>query len=230
MSLEPVVTTRFYLGLDVGKVKDPAALCVLERRVVFKPGPYRPTEPGFGAEALSYRIRHLERCRLGLSYPDVVARVAAVVAKLVLLETRPGMVSAAEVVVDVTGVGRPVYDLLCDRVRGAQIVGVNFTAGQSANSGDGRVWNVPKRDLVAGLVVGFQDRQLLIAEKLADAPVLVNELVNFQMTLSAAARDTYSNDGTQAKHDDYVSAAALAFWRAKKRVPRELGRGGRLLF
>jgi hypothetical protein len=230
MAVGAVVITRYYVGVDVGQVRDPAALCVLERRMVFVPGPHAGSDPASGSESWSYRIRHLERCKLGLSYPAVVDRVAAVSAKLVALEVRPGLCNSAEVIVDVTGVGRPVYDLLVDRVRGSQVTGVNFTSGQVANSGDGRVWNVPKRDLVAGLVVGFQDRELLIAEKLPEAAVLVNELVNFQMTLSAAGRDSYSNDGALAKHDDYVSAAALAYWRARKRAPGRLGQGARLFW
>jgi len=54
----------------------------------------------------------------------------------------------------------------------------------------------------------FQARELLIAEQLADASVLVNELVNFRMTLREAGRDTYGNGG-DAEHDDYITAAAL---------------------
>lgn len=105
------------------KVKDPAALCVLERRLVFTPGPYHPAHPEFGSASTSYRIRHLERCALGMPYPQVVERVAVVAAKLVQQDARPGIVKAAEVVVDVTGVGRPVYDLLCDRARGGRLWG-----------------------------------------------------------------------------------------------------------
>jgi hypothetical protein len=36
---------------------------------------------------------------------------------------------------------------------------------------------------------------LKIAEQLANAPVLVSELVNFQQRLSAAGRDSHGNDG-----------------------------------
>ena len=227
MPVSPVEKSSYTIGVDVGKVRDPAALCVLERRSVFQPGPHHPAHPEHGREAVSYRIRHLERLPLATTYPAVAERVA-IVAERLRVSIHPQTAVLSDVVVDVTGVGRPVFDLLADRGLAAQLVGVNFTGGLKANTSDGRIWNVPKRDLVAGLVVMFQARELRIAEQLADASVLVNELVNFRMTLSEAGRDSYGNGG-DAEHDDYVTAAALCAWRARLRAPRELGRGGRLV-
>lgn len=225
MPVSPVVRSHFYLGLDVGKVRDPAALCVLERRSVFTPGPHQPNFGSTGAwSAHRYLVRHLERLPLGTPYPAAVDRVAAIAEKL-----RVSRTPLSDVIVDVTGVGRPIFDLLADRGLVARVVGVNFTGGDRASSVDNRIWNVPKRDLVAGLVLLFQSRELQIADRLPDAQVLVQELVNFQETISAAGNASYGNDGVNAKHDDYVSAAALAAWRARRREPRELGVGQRLL-
>ena len=225
MPVSAVAESRFFVGLDVGRVRDPAAIAVMELRHVFRPGPYEPARGEAGENSLRYRVRHLERMKLGTSYPAVVDRVAAIAAAL-----RVPMVASAgagagasraalEVIVDVTGVGRPIFDLLRDRRVGA-VVGVNFTGGERASLAPDGVWNVPKKDLVAGLVLLFQMRELQIAEKLADAQVLVNELVNFQESLSAAGNPQFGNDGANAKHDDYVSAAALCAWRARLRAPR----------
>lgn len=229
MPVSPVTKSSYYLGLDVGKVRDPAAIAVMERRSVFTPGPFEPAGGAAGVTVTTYRIRHLERLPLGTAYPAVCDRVSAIADKIRL----------ADVVVDCTGVGRPIFDLLADRGLhaavhgdgrlGVRVVGVNFTSGAVASTNDGRIWNVPKRDLVAGLVLLFQNRELQIAERLADAQVLVQELVNFQETISAAGRVSFGNDGTNAKHDDYVSAAALCAWRARLRAPRELGAPNRLL-
>jgi hypothetical protein len=217
MSVAPVERLRCYVGIDLGKVKDPAAPCVMERREIFRPGPHLPHDARSGATETSYRIRHLERLALGTSYPAVVERVAAIGEKLRLLHGRP-----PELIVDVTGVGRPVFDLLRDR--GHPAVGVNFTAGGRARYRDG-VYNVPKKDLVGGLVLLFQSRELRIAEGLRDAAVLVN----FREFLSAAGHASYANDGHEAKHDDYESAAALCAWRARLRVRMQLGQSRPLL-
>ena len=225
MPVNPVEMSSFTVGLDVGKVKDPAALCVLERRRVFTPGPHASQAPAHGATELSYRIRHLERLPLGTSYPALADRVAQMAERL-RVTLLPGA-ELADVVVDVTGVGRAVLDLLRDRGLGCTVVGVNFTGGQRVSAAADAVWNVPKRDLVSELVVLFQTRQLLIAEQLKEAPVLVNELVNFRQFLGESGQVSYANDGAEAKHDDYVTAAALCAWRSRRRAPRTLGEGCR---
>ena len=209
----------YFLGLDVGKVNDPAAVCVLERRHRYFAGPYDPVDPTAHAPEVRYSVRHLERLPLGTSYPAVADRIGAIAAKL---RQRPagiaGSVRLSDVIVDVTGVGRPVLDLLQQRALGATLTGVNFTGGQRASSSESGVWNVPKADLVSNLVVMFQAGELLIAEALPEAPVLVRELVNFRRFVSDSGRASYGNDGTEAKHDDYVSAAALAAWKARVRA------------
>lgn len=130
---------------------------------------------------------------------------------------------------DVTGVGRPVYDLLADRQLGIRLIGVNYTSGQNVTVGGGGIYNVPKRDLVANLVLLFQSGVMKISDRLKDARALIDELVNFQETLSAAGAASYGNDGSVAKHDDYVNAAALAAWRAVLLEPKTLGVGSPIL-
>ncbi|MGH9584643.1 MAG: hypothetical protein ACRD4O_17110, partial [Bryobacteraceae bacterium] len=175
----------YYLGLDVGKVRDPAAVCVLERRSVFVPGPFEPSDEN-GATTVSYLVRHLERLPLGTPYTAVCERVAEIADKL-----EASGCALADTIVDITGVGRPIFDLLLGSV--ASVIGVNFTAGKKPSTADGRIWNVPKRDLVAGLVLLFQSRELRIAEKLPDAQTLVQELVNFRQTISESGKDSYGN-------------------------------------
>ena len=233
MPVSSVTKSTYYVGLDVGKVRDPAAIAVMERRAVFTPGPFEPAgpDPGrCGVTTVTYLIRYLQRLKLLTPYPAVADRVAKISVQLRTPASPPnGGYDLANVVVDVTGVGRPVFDLLAERGLGAQVVGVNFTGGQNANFSGGGIYNVPKRDLVANLVLLFQRKQLLISDKLAEARVLVNELVNFQEVISAAGNASYGNDGVNAKNDDYVSAAALCAWRAKLRATRELGVGQPLL-
>ena len=91
-------TDRFFVGLDLGQARDYTALAILER-----------TESGGEIDAVTFarrkvilhRIRHLERLPLGTSYPQVVARVAAVMEMI-------GQSGQCELIVDATGVGRPI--------------------------------------------------------------------------------------------------------------------------
>ena len=230
MSLAPVEERGCWLACDIGKVNDPAALLMLQRVRTFLPGPFDPASGESGSWSVRYRVRFLERLALGTSYPAVVERLAGVCDSLAARE--PELGPLIEVVVDVTGVGRPVFDMvLARRLKARGVVGVNYTGGQHArpSADDPRIHNVPKRDLVAGAVLLFQSQSLQIAEGLPDAPVLVNELVNFQESLTRAGNATYGNDGRNAKNDDLVNALALAAWRAVHRMPRPMEVSQRLL-
>jgi len=221
VSLAPVTELACWLGVDIGKIKDPAALLLLQRARTFTPGGFDPASGEAGAWKTRYAVLFLERLPLGTSYPAVVERLASVCDSLAAQESVTGPL--IEVVIDVTGVGRPVLDMvLAKRLKTRGVVGVNYTGGQVAREAGDRIYNVPKRDLVAQPVLLFQSGELQISEKLPDAPVLVNELVNFQESLTAAGNATYGNDGKRAKNDDYVNTLALAAWRAVSKAPRPM--------
>ena len=91
---------------------------------------------------------------------------------------------------------------------------VMITGGDKTRTESGYK-DVPKRDLVAGLVMGFQSGGVRIAERLSESGALMNELVNFRVKVSSAGHDSYgARDG---EHDDLVLAAALACWRIAAR-------------
>jgi hypothetical protein len=211
---------RFYVGLDLGQSGDPCALAVLQRTIsrgAFDAAAFAPRE------VVRFEVRFLERWRLGTPYPEVVARVGEVLENL----CQRFLTADVELLFDRTGVGRAVGDLLFAlpvfrRQRGAgcgavRLEPVTLTHGQAVTvSPGGEGVGLPKRDLVSAAVVLFQSGLLLIAEALPDRSVLVNELVNFRVKVSAAGSDTYGNDGKNAKHDDYVTAVALPAWAAQR--------------
>ncbi len=94
---------RIFVGLDLGQSQDPTALSVVERAEVF-PGAMdwvsyeRP-------RAQRFRVLHLERLLLGTPYPRAVERVRQVVGR----SAREGKCT---LVVDATGLGAPVVDML----------------------------------------------------------------------------------------------------------------------
>src|SRR5690606_8308822 len=124
------------------------AVSVIERRAVYSREHGRETQ---------YDVRHLERY-LGEPYTAIITRSQGVLRKL----------KDPKVVVDGTGVGRPVIDLM--RERGiSPVVPVIITGGDSVTEEvvDGRrEFRVPKRDLVGCLQVLLQNRQLRIPSSL----------------------------------------------------------------
>jgi len=78
-------------------------------------------------------------------------------------------------------------------------------------SDDSVTWRVPKRDLVSAVQVGLQSRTLHIARDLPHAETLRDELVNFEIRITAAANDVYGAWRAGA-HDDLELAVALSSW------------------
>jgi hypothetical protein len=134
--------------------------------------------------------------------------------------------AGAPLVVDQTGVGRAVVDMLRQAV--GWVVPVTITGGHAVTQAEDRSWHVPKKELVTCLQVVMQSRRLQIARSLPDAATLVRELQNFQIKITAAANETFGvwRDG---QHDDLVLAVALACWWAERNPPLDgsaFGGGG----
>jgi hypothetical protein len=116
---------------------------------------------------------------------------------------------APRLIVDATGVGTAVSDLL--KTRGLRFTRVTITGGDKANRSEDS-WRVPKRDLVVALEVPFHKGSLKVAEGLALWPALQGELLNFRRKINLrTARDSYEH-WRDSDHDDLVLATALACW------------------
>ncbi len=187
----------YLLGLDLGQAADYSALAIARRQ----------EERGVS----SYQMPWLERFPLGTSYPAIVAEVVARVRQLAVQE--PTVLRV--LVVDATGVGRPVVDLLARARPAARLVAVTITGGDTATH-DGPQWRVPKRELVSTAQVFLQGRRLAIAAALPEAATLTRELLAFQVKISAeTAHDSYGA-WREGSHDDLVLAVALALWAGER--------------
>jgi hypothetical protein len=204
----------FFIGLDLGQTRDFTALAVLERRA--------PTDAGAAAEKPYYALRHLHRFPLGTPYTEIVPAVAALTSK--------GRLSGSPVVVDQTGVGRAVVELL--RRACGWVVPVTITGGHAVGAAEGGSFHVPKKELVTGLQVVLQSRRLGIARRLPEASKLVRELQQFQVKITAAANEAFGV-WREGQHDDLVLAVALACWWGECCPPLgggAFGSGGESLF
>jgi hypothetical protein len=157
---------------------------------------------------------------LGTAYTTIVAAVAQLASAAPL--------HGSPMVVDQTGVGRALVDMLRGGQTSSWIIPVTITGGQVMHVAEDGSRHVPKKELVTCLQLLLQNRRLHIARSLREAKVLVRELQQFQVKITAAANETFGvwREGT---HDDLVLAVALACWWAERHPrwgPDSIGVGG----
>jgi hypothetical protein len=94
---------------------------------------------------------------------------------------------------------------------------VILTGGERESHADG-VWCVPKQNLVVGLRVMLEKRELGLAAKSGASRVLVKELAEMEMWTGGRGGLKFGSR-REGAHDDLVMASALACWRARRRLP-----------
>jgi hypothetical protein len=199
----------YYVGLDLGQSADFTALAVVQKVPVH--------DPQTGKRSTELHLRHLERFALKTPYTVIADHVKALLTGSPF--TTPvrmnGQVStpATELIVDKTGVGVAVTDLL--KERHLNYVGVTITGlGQKVNRNGSKEYSVPKQDLVAALEVPFHQGRLKVAEGLEGWPKLREELLNFRRKQNKTTAHISYEHWRESDHDDLVLAAALACWKA----------------
>ncbi len=215
----------FYVGLDLGQTSDFTALAVVQSVI-------EKNEAGKTERFL--HLRHLERYPLRTLYPDIADAVADLMRNEALSpwEHDPSRLRhfrrAPELVVDNTGVGPAVTDLL--KKKGLRFKAITITGGDKAHAVGGGKYRVPKRDLVAAVQVLLQNGRLKIAPEMELAPVLKKELLNFRVKIDPrTAHDSYEH-WREADHDDLVLATAMPCWYREwtnRHLERAYARGGR---
>jgi hypothetical protein len=199
---------EYFIGLDLGQSQDYTAIAVIEKERLLT-GERDAGTREWKTET-RWNLRHMDRPSLGTPYPAIVDRVKGLIA-------RSPLMGNSELVVDATGVGAPVVDLLKRSQIGAPVRAVTITGGDAVNYSDGR-YRVPKRDLVSNLAVLFQGKHLRIADGIPFADVLVQELLNFRAKINVRTGNDSYEAWREGVHDDLVLAVALACWRSRTRV------------
>ena len=139
-------------------------------------------------------------CRQQRHIPKIFSRLAEVFAAPPLHGSR--------LVVDYTGVGRPVLDMLRKAKVGTSVVAMFVTTGK-ASSDDGRGgWCVSRQELASTLQVLLQSRRLRVAPALPDAGMLARELAAFQVKVDESEKEM--DAWREGAHDDLLLAVAVA--------------------
>jgi hypothetical protein len=199
---------QWIVSVDIGQSIDPTAVAVLSVR---QPLDIEQVVTLHDQElALARRspqridVRHLERLPLRMSYPDQIEHVAR------LLRRPPLNAASVRLVLDQTGVGRPVVDLF--RRAGLGPVGITITAGDGETRTPEGDYRVAKLLLVSRLLAALHEGSLRIAKGLAETRTLAFELQDFRATVMQSG---YTRFGArEGRHDDLVLAVALGTWLA----------------
>jgi hypothetical protein len=180
----------YFIGVDLGQRASHTAIVLLERyderqdlQQVLQAQPYQR----------HYVVRQADRIPLGTPYQDVVARLKAMV-------TRLNPFGLCVLVVDGTGIGIPIIDLMRTESIGCRILPIVITSGQAATES-----SVPRPALLTKMQVMAQRGELKVAAGCRDGEALHRELAHLTL------------DRGIGEHDDLAVALALACWRAKIR-------------
>jgi hypothetical protein len=189
------------IGVDIGQLRDPTAVVAVEEVAA--------------DDVTLFIARHIESVPLGTSYPAVAVRIAEVARRL--LDTRDEDLWA---VVDVTGVGRPVFDLVFDAIGERSRLSLSactFVASDRLEGGFGSPEiRLGKAWLVSRLQALLQTRSIRLPET-PEARRLAQELTDYELRLTERGSLTAGAFGT--RHDDLATALGLAVLDAPRQIP-----------
>ena len=227
------------VGVDVGQIHDPSAVCVAEVTQEHT-GKFRldkrfhvpahvdanlifhkaiDADPVLRSE---YTIRYIQRLPLGTSYPAVAAFLAD------LLCNDRFAHRDVRCLIDVTGVGRPVYDDLKDEINlrrevmythQTNVSGLVWKSGNDTTIhlkpitfSNGEKYNKTTGTLAKAFLVS-RLQSLLQGERVhgpdtAEMKATVEELRVYEIKLDTDGKDTYG--AIVGKHDDLATALGLA--------------------
>ena len=182
---------RVTIGLDLGHSNDHSAIAILEA--------------GQHAQIL----RHASRLPLGTSFTAIVDRLA-------VLARMPELAQRTTLVVDSTGLGAPVVEMIQRARIGFSLVPVVITGGHAVTHSNS-AQHVPKKDLVTALHLLLDTGGLRIPATLPGYRHLEEELLHFHANISDEGRASFRSS-RESIHDDLVMALALAAWHARPRA------------
>jgi hypothetical protein len=186
----------YLVGLDLGTVDDYSALSVVEISDRHTPG------------AAMYVVSHLERWRQ-VSYPRIAEEVVSIM-------RRPPLATRAQLLIDATGCGLPVLQML--RRMGLESTGITITGGDEVGRNAAGL-TVPKASLVSALQVVMQTQRLKVAPQLPAGRTLAAEMGDFQRRQNAITGKNQFATWREGAHDDLVLSVAMAVWRGESSVP-----------
>ena len=195
----------YYVGLDIGQTRNYTAMAVLEKKYYHASINEFIASGGAGFQGeWRHRVVGLDRCSLGTPYPEVVAWVERMLAKYAQ--------HSITLIVDATGVGSAVVDLLRAARMNISLIGTVITGNHAVPPGSGGrtpagYQTVSRTELLTALQVAVQTKKLTISKsECREWEALTRELVLLRMEGKRA--------GVQ---DDLAFALGLSVWWGLRR-------------
>lgn len=161
-----------------------------------------------------YQVLTLHRYARGTTYTSIVDSIAERL-------RRPELNGRTKLVLDRTGVGRPVFDLF--QSVGAKPIGITFSGGNEPSRQDGG-WIVPKADLVGALQSTMGTERLKVSADIAEWPTLRQEMQDLEVRMTPTGHAQFAADWRRKdSHDDLLFSLAIALWygeTVKESVPQ----------
>lgn len=224
---------RHIVGLDLGQVFDYSALVSLRREQELPDPPQAEVVTALASLATGsngtatkegvrvvktgpsrYYCNIAERFERGISYTVLADNIARLF--------QDPKFAGQTLVVDGTGVGRPVVDLIRKARPNCRLIPVTITGGGAmtalgaVNVDPWGYWHVPKKELVGSVQALLGTSRLEVAPALTHAAVLTQELKSFSWKISAASAHVTLEAWRDRDHDDLVLALALAAWAGER--------------
>ena len=208
------------IGIDVGQITDPSSVCVAECSQV-DTGKVRYDRvqtlahfddrgvwiPATGIEPVvrtEYTVRFIQRLPLGTSYPDVADYLANLLCNKQFERRR------MRCLIDVTGIGRAIFDLLKAEIelrkelREVSLQPVSFVHGEKYNRSTG---TLGKAYLVSRLQSLLQSGRVH-APDTAEVKAMLEELHVYEIKVSQEGKEQFG--AVQGRHDDLATALGLS--------------------
>lgn len=192
-------TIRYFCGADLGKLHDPSTVCICEQ-----------TKDSEGNS--HYFVRHLKRFPIRLRYTDVAKALAKMDTQLKDHGAKKGKVAEITYILDSTGVGEAVAELVEKAMPYADIVKCYITGGIRPNIDEwSKSVTLPKSAMVSNLVALFDAGQISLTKRSKEIDAMLEELQNYEIRVSSEGRDQFGAF-KGGSYDDLVTSLALATW------------------
>jgi predicted acylesterase/phospholipase RssA/CRP-like cAMP-binding protein len=160
----------FCIGVDLGQSRDYTIIAIVEKEdagLINRPRVYNGQAP----LPPSLFVRRLDRVALGTPYPRIVERIRAITHE-------PALAGRCALVIDATGLGAPVVDMLREPGTGCDITAVTITSGERESRRGLMHVCVPRRDLLAGVQLALEQGRLrILSDESLTAIMNIAELV-----------------------------------------------------
>lgn len=200
------MTGQYIMGLDPAQLRDWSALVITKRTW------------NEDTNENHYQIEALDR-KQHLPYNEIVDWVVKVfkdprfwpneeeTAHANCIGRQPRITSDPEIVIDSTGVGRALWDLLRNKDVGC--IGATITAGGSLDASHG-VYTLGKSLMLGRFSAAWDGGRVERNPNHPLVPILEDEMAKYRVEISKSGNLSFN--APPGEHDDLLFAAALSVW------------------